>query len=49
MHSGASRRIPLQLVVRGRYELYSNYAFKIQAVAASIPQRDDVVRLPDRS
>jgi hypothetical protein len=32
-----------RLVAGGRYELYSNYALKIQAVAASIPQGDDVL------
>jgi hypothetical protein len=37
------------LVAGGRYEFYSHYALQIQAVAASIPQRDDVLRSSDRS
>ena len=37
------------MVAGGRYELYSNYPLKIQAVAASIPQRDDALRSADRS
>ena len=37
------------LVAGGRYELYSNYPLQIQAVAASILQRDDVRRSADRS
>jgi hypothetical protein len=37
------------MVAGGRYELYSNHALQIQAIAASIPQRDDVLRSSDRS
>jgi hypothetical protein len=32
----AIRHKPSQLVAGGRYELYSNYALEIQAVAASV-------------
>jgi hypothetical protein len=39
--SGAKRCKVSQMVAGGRYELYSHYALKIQAVAASIPRRDD--------
>jgi hypothetical protein len=35
---GAKCCKPSQMVAGGRYELYSNYALKIQAVAASQPQ-----------
>jgi hypothetical protein len=34
--SGAKRFKLSQLVAGGRYELYSNYALQIQAVAASV-------------
>ena len=39
----SSERPHVDVVAVGRYELYSNYALKIQAVAASIPQRDDAL------
>lgn len=34
--AGAKRSKPSHMVAGGRYELYSNYALQIQAVAASI-------------
>jgi predicted amidohydrolase YtcJ len=43
------KQIDIKLVAGGRYELCSNYPLIIQAVATSIPQRDDVVRSAHRS
>jgi hypothetical protein len=37
------------LVAGDRYELYSQYPLYIQAVAVSIPLRDDALRSADRS
>jgi hypothetical protein len=47
--AGFQRRVVSPVVAEGRYELYNNYPLQIQAVAASIPQRDDVLRSADRS
>ncbi len=40
----AKRCNPSQLVAGGRYELYSNYPLKIQAVTASLAMSNEVPR-----